>query len=345
MSLPGSSHFLLLNSAFLPLDVIVFRILSVVLFVKRGGEEMNAVQTFKLTKNFDGLIAVNGIDLEIKKGELFSLLGPNGAGKTTTIRMLCCLLKPTKGTASILGHDVVKTPFAVKRFIGVSPQDTILSERLNCWENLALIGKAHGLSSDEVKGRSEELLETMGLMERSKDQVRKFSGGMKRRLSIAMALVSDPQVLFLDEPTLGLDPQARRNIWEYIATLKGKKTILLTTHYMEEADSLSDRIGIIDEGRVVALGTSQELKTQFFEMQSMVVSTEDLTAEVVEDLQSKYSRLEMTKGRLKIYHKDLDFKGIVDYLHSRGVTVYSAALEQPTLEDVFIQITGKKLRD
>jgi len=306
---------------------------------------MNAVQTFKLTKEFDGLVAVNGIDLEINKGELFSLLGPNGAGKTTTIRMLCCLLKPTKGTASILGHDVVKTPFAVKNLIGVSPQDTILSERLNCWENLALIGKVHGLSSNQVKRRSQELLETMGLMERAKDQVRKFSGGMKRRLSIAMALVSDPQVLFLDEPTLGLDPQARRNIWEYIAGLKGKKTILLTTHYMEEADFLSDRIGIIDEGKVVALGTSQELKTSLIGMRSMVVSTDNLTGEVIADLHNKYSRVAKTKGELKISHKDLDFKEIVDYLHSRGVTVYSAALEQPTLEDVFIQITGKKLRD
>ena len=154
-----------------------------------------------------------------------------------------------------------------------------------------------------------------------------------------------PRYYFLDEPTLGLDPQARRAIWEYIAALKGKKTILLTTHYMEEADFLSDRIGIIDEGRVVALGTSQELKTNRLEMRSMVVSTENLTAEVIADLLGKYSRLEKVKGKLRIYHKDLNFKEIVDYLHSRGVTVYSAALEQPTLEDVFIQITGKKLRD
>jgi ABC-2 type transport system ATP-binding protein len=306
---------------------------------------MNAVQTFKLTKAFDGLVAVNGVDLEINRGELFSLLGPNGAGKTTTIRMLCCLLKPTRGTASILGHDIARVPFAVKKLIGVSPQDTILSERLNCWENLALVGKVHGLSSKEVTRRSQELLETMGLMERAKDRVGKFSGGMKRRLSIAMALVSDPQVLFLDEPTLGLDPQARRTIWEYIAELKGKKTILLTTHYMEEADFLSDRIGIIDEGRVVALGTAQELKTSRLEMRSMVVSTENLTAEVMEDLRNKYSRLEMVKEKLRISHKDLNFKEIVDYLHSRGVTIHSAALDQPTLEDVFIQITGKKLRD
>jgi ABC-2 type transport system ATP-binding protein len=306
---------------------------------------MNAIQTFKLTKQFDDLVAVNAVELEVNKGELFSLLGPNGAGKTTTIRMLCCLLKPTRGTASVLGYDVVRTPFAVKDLIGVSPQETILSERLNSWENLALIGKIHGLSSDKVRERSKKLLETMGLLERAKDQVRKFSGGMKRRLSIAMALISDPQVLFLDEPTLGLDPQARRAIWEYIVTLKGKKTILLTTHYMEEADSLSDRIGIIDEGKLVALGTPQELKANTFKMRCMVVTTGKLTPEVVEALQRRYSRLEMSRGKLKIYHQDLTFQEITDYLHSQGITVYSAALEQPTLEDVFIEITGKQLRE
>jgi ABC-2 type transport system ATP-binding protein len=306
---------------------------------------MNAVETIKLTKEFGGLVAVNSVDLDIKKGELFSLLGPNGAGKTTTIKMLCCLLRPTRGTASILGHDIAKEPFKVKQFIGVSPQETVLSERLNCWENLALIGKAHGLNSNELKERSKKLLETMGLMERSEDQVRKFSGGMKRRLSIAMALVHNPELLFLDEPTLGLDPQARRAVWEYIAELKGKKTILLTTHYMEEADFLSDRIGIMDEGRIVALGTSEELKTNLLKTRSMAISAESLPIGVIADLQNKYSRVEEANGQLKISHKDLDFKEIVDYLHSQGVTVYSAALRQPTLEDVFIQITGKKLRD
>jgi ABC-2 type transport system ATP-binding protein len=201
------------------------------------------------------------------------------------------------------------------------------------------------MSSKEVKGRLKELLETMGLAERSKDQVRKFSGGMKRRLSIAMALVHEPEVLFLDEPTLGLDPQARRAVWEYIAQLKGKKTILLTTHYMEEADFLSDRIGIIDEGKIVVLGTAEELKTNLLKTRSMVVSAENLSTEVIEDLRSKYAKVEEVDGGLKISHRDLDFKEIVDYLHSRGVIVYSAALEQPTLEDVFIQITGKRLRD
>jgi len=177
-----------------------------------------------------------------------------------------------------LGYDIAKEPFKVKELIGVSPQDTVLSKRLNCWENLGLIGKVHGIESKELKRRSWELLETMGLTERSKDRVGKFSGGMNRRLSIAMALVHEPEVLFLDEPTLGLDPQARRAVWEYIAQLKGKKSILLTTHYMEEADFLSDRIGIIDEGRIVALGTSEELKTNFLKTRSMLISAKDLTA-------------------------------------------------------------------
>lgn len=157
-----------------------------------------AIQTFALTKEFDGLVAVDGIDLGIRKGELFSFLGPNGAGKTTTINMLCCLLKPTSGTASIMGHDIMKEPFRVKERIGVSPQETALSEHLNSWENLRLIGRVHGISAKELRKRSEELLETVGLLERAKDGVGKFSGGMKRRLNLIMALVHDPEILFLD---------------------------------------------------------------------------------------------------------------------------------------------------
>jgi ABC-2 type transport system ATP-binding protein len=306
---------------------------------------MNAIQTFKLAKHFNSLVAVDGIDLEIGEGELFSLLGPNGAGKTTTINMLCCLLKPTGGTARIIGYDITKEPFKVKEVIGVSPQETAISEHLNCWENLALIGKVHGMSSDEVKRRSGELLETMGLVEREKDQVRKFSGGMKRRLSIAMAMVHDPKVLFLDEPTLGLDPQARRAVWEHIAKLKGEKTVLLTTHYMEEADFLSDRVGIIDEGKIVALGTSQELKTNLLKQRAMLISAENITEEIMDGLKSRYSRVEEVNGKPRISDEKLDFKEITDYLHSKDATIHSAALEEPTLEDVFIQITGKRLRE
>lgn len=290
-------------------------------------------------------MAVNGIDLSINRGELFSLLGPNGAGKTTTINMLCCLLKPTRGTASISGYDIMKQPYQVKRRIGVSPQETAVSDLLNCWENLSLVGKAQGMDSATLRKRSRELLETMGLVDRARDQVRKFSGGMRRRLNMIMALVHDPEILFLDEPSLGLDPQARRAIWDYITELKGKKTILLTTHYMEEADALSDRIGIIDQGRIVALGTSDELKHSFTETRTMIVSAGNVTSAVLAGLRAKYLRVEESDEELKVSDKDLDFKEIIDYLHSQGVTVYSAALEQPTLEDVFLSITGKALRE
>ncbi len=304
-----------------------------------------AVQTFKLTKEFDGLVAVDHIDLEIKQGELFSLLGPNGAGKTTTINMLCCLLKPTSGTASIAGYDLDKEPFRIKELIGVAPQETSISERLNCWENLSLIGRVHGMNPKELKQRSQMLLKTVGLVERSKDQVRKFSGGMKRRLSLIMALIHDPEILFLDEPTMGLDPQSRRAIWEYIAELKGKKTILLTTHYLEEADALSDRIAIIDEGKIVALGTAEELKSSISDKQTMVISAANLTTEVMDGLKNKYPEVEQRNEELKISARELNFKEITDYLYSQGVVIYSAALKQPTLDDVFIQITGKELRE
>ncbi|MCL0052914.1 ATP-binding cassette domain-containing protein [Dehalococcoidales bacterium] len=224
-----------------------------------------AIKTFKLTKEFNELVAVSELDLTIKVGELFSLLGPNGAGKTTTINMLCGLLKPTQGTAQVLGYDLLRDSLRIKELIGVCPQETAISEQLNAWENLELIGKLYRLGDREIKRRAEELLEKVGLIERAKDRVGKFSGGMKRRLSLIMALVHNPPLLFLDEPTLGLDPQSRRAIWEYIGDLKEKKTILLTTHYLEEADFLSDRIGIIEQGKIVASDTPQGLKSQYGE--------------------------------------------------------------------------------
>ena len=306
---------------------------------------MDAIRTFKLTKRFNSLIAVNSIGLKIEQGELFSLLGPNGAGKTTTINMLCCLLKPTEGTAQIMGYDTIKEPLKVKELIGVSPQETAISEHLNSWENLALIGKIHGMSSDAVKSRSGELLEVMGLTERGKDRVGKFSGGMKRRLSTAMAMVHDPSILFLDEPTLGLDPQARRATWEHIAQLKGKKTILLTTHYMEEADFLSDKVAIIDEGRIVAEGAPGQLKANFLKTRTMLISAENITDELMYGLKGRYSQVKEVEGKLRISDKKLDFRELTDYLYLKGATVHSAALEEPTLEDVLIQLTGKEFRD
>jgi ABC-2 type transport system ATP-binding protein len=304
-----------------------------------------AIQTFSLSRKFGDLIAVNSIDLSIKEGELFSLLGPNGAGKTTAIKMLCCLLRPSSGTATVMGHDINEDPMAVKQIIDVSPQETAIAEHLNAWENLRLIGGIHGLAKEEVRKRSGELLDMVGLTKRAKEQVRKFSGGMKRRLSIAMALVSDPQVLFLDEPTLGLDPQSRRGIWEHIAELKGKKTILLTTHYLEEADALADRIAIIDEGKIAALGTSQELKDSISDMQVMVVRAKNLTPDAIEGLKEIYPEVKATEDGIEIRAKELSFYKIVDYLRPRGVAIQSMSLKQPTLDDVFLHLTGKELRE
>jgi len=304
-----------------------------------------AIETFGLTKIFGGLVAVDGIELGIKKGQLFALLGPNGAGKTTTINMLCCLLEPTGGTATIMGYDISQHPFKVKEIIGVSPQETIISEHLNCGENLALIGRIHGMKARELKIRSQQLLETMGLADRAKDQVRKFSGGMKRRLNIMMALIHNPQVLFLDEPTLGLDPQARRAIWEYIIRLKGDKTILLTTHYMDEADFLADRIGIMDEGKIVALGTSTELKISILENHTMIIYAWNLTQKVINEMKGRYEAVEVIDGTMMISDKQIDFREIVDRLHSSGAIVRSAYIQEPTLEDVFLRVTGKELRE
>ncbi len=311
----------------------------------RVKDDTFAIQTYQLTKIFSSVVAVDGIELNIKKGELFALLGPNGAGKTTTINMLCCLLKPTSGTATVMGYDINHQPFEIKEIIGVSPQETVLSEHLNSQENLNLIGKIHGISSRELKIRSQQLLETMGLTSRAKDQVRKFSGGMKRRLNVMMALIHNPEVLFLDEPTLGLDPQARRAIWEYIVQLKGEKTILLTTHYMDEADFLADRIGIMDEGKIVALGTSTELKTSMLEKHTMIIYAWNLTQKVIDEIRSRYAEVEVTNGTMAITDKQLDFKEIVDRLHSSGAVVRSAYIKEPTLDDVFLHITGKELRE
>jgi ABC-2 type transport system ATP-binding protein len=304
-----------------------------------------AIQTHQLTRTFGGLIAVDGIDLDIRKGELFALLGPNGAGKTTTIKMLCCLLKPTSGTATVMGYDINQQSYKIKEIIGVSPQETTISEHLNAWEHLKLIGRIHNIDSTELRIRSQELLEIMGLTERAKDQVRKYSGGMMRRLNIIMALIHNPEVVFLDEPTLGLDPQARRAIWDYIVRFKGEKTILLTTHYLDEADFLSDRIGIMDDGKIVALGTSGELKTSILGTHTMIIYAWNLTQKVISEMRSKYAEVKVSDGTMMITDKQLDFREVVDQLHSSGAVVRSAYVKEPTLDDVFLKITGKELRE
>ena len=308
--------------------------------------ETAAIEVSGLGRTFGDFVAVDSIDLRVEKGELFSLLGPNGAGKSTTIKMLCCLLRPTSGTASVMGHSIKADPLEVKRVIDVSPQETAIAEQSTAWENLALMAGLHGLDSLTAQKRSADLLEMMGLTDRADDRVKKYSGGMKRRLSIAMALVSDPKVLFLDEPTLGLDPQSRRSIWEHIEGLKGETTVLLTTHYLEEADALADRIAIIDHGSIVALGTPDELKARINDGAVVtVVEATNLTDEAVAALRQVYPNVRRADGGLEVEGEDVTLHGIEDVLRPRGVTVQSTYKRQVTLDDVFLELTGKQLRE
>ena len=223
---------------------------------------MYAIQTMELVKQYKNLTAVDKLHLDIKQGELFSLLGVNGAGKTTTIKMLSCLTKPTAGDASVGGYSITKEPERVKRLIGVSPQETAVAPNLSVKENLELICGIHGFTKEKTEAKIRELSEQFALNDVLRKKAGKLSGGFQRRVSIAMALISEPQILFLDEPTLGLDVIARHDLWEAIRSLKGKITIILTTHYMEEAEALSDRIGIMKNGKLLAVGTVEELNQE-----------------------------------------------------------------------------------
>ena len=220
---------------------------------------MQAIQTYELVKSYKNIRAVDHLNLEIQEGELFSLLGVNGAGKTTTIKMLTGLTKPTSGEAFVGGNSITKSLDKVKSFIGVSPQETAIGPNLTVEENLELICGIHGFSKEKTKAQISIMVEQLGLEEVLKRKAGKLSGGWQRRVSIAMALISQPKILFLDEPTLGLDVIGRHELWDVIRSLKGRVTIVLTTHYMEEAEALSDRIGIMKEGRLLAVGSAEAL--------------------------------------------------------------------------------------
>lgn len=220
---------------------------------------MIAIQTINLTKKYKGKIAVNSLNLTIEQGELFALLGLNGAGKTTTIKMLSCLTKPTNGDAIILGNSIISNPIKVKELINVSPQETAIAPNLTVRENLEFIAGIYGSDKKQSKQKAEDIISSFELSSITEEKAKTLSGGWQRRLSIAMALISEPQILFLDEPTLGLDVVARRELWSVIKRLKSKITIILTTHYLEEAESLADRIGIMAKGELKSTGTPNEL--------------------------------------------------------------------------------------
>ncbi len=297
----------------------------------------------ELTKHFGKVKAVNNVSLEIYKGEIFGLLGPNGAGKTTIIRMLCGLARPTSGKAKVADYDIVKDSVNVRRIVGVVPQTNVLDRELTVRGNLVYHAKLHGMKKSRYEKTIANVLSLVGMTDKGNSDPLKLSGGMKRRLTIAKALVHEPEVLFLDEPTTGLDPQSKRALWNRIQALSKKGiTMILTTHYMEEAELLCDRIGIIDKGKIIALDTPRELK-KILKGEAVIEITHDgnLNPEVFKDLEF-VNGFDTGHDNLRIYTTKK--KEAISYLFSHfDETILSVDFHEPTLEDVFLHLTGKEL--
>ena len=307
-----------------------------------------ALQIQNLSRHFNDLIAVDNISFDILQGEIFGLLGPNGAGKTTTLSMLATMLTPTSGSATVNGIDIEKDPDGVRKSIGIVFQDQSLDEELTAWENMDFHGRLYRIPADLRNKRITELLTLVELEDRKNDIVKTFSGGMRRRLEIARGLLHHPSVLFLDEPTLGLDPQTRNHLWEYIATLAREKgiTIILTTHYMDEADRLCNRVAIIDHGKIIALDTPENLKNGIGGDVVTIRSTDP--AAIVSSLKEPWiSRVEQHNNDviISLQNAEQHVSTIVTLLTGKQIPIESIAIHKPTLEDVFLSFTGKTIRE
>ena len=315
---------------------------------------MAIVEVLDLRKQYDppkGVLAVDGVSFEIGEGEIFSLLGPNGAGKSTTIAMLSCLLRPSGGDARVAGHSVVSEAQAVKEAIGVVPQDIALYPDMSARENLVFWGKMYGLRGEELTRRVDEVLELITLVDRQKDRLEKFSGGMKRRVNIGVALLHKPRVLYLDEPTVGIDPQSRRSILDGILALRDQgMTILYTTHYMAEAQELSDRVGIVDHGKMIAVGTNAEL-VQIVGAEAHVVLSVD---HYLEGMVERWSEVKgVTKAMvdgdehavLLVQDANEVLPRLFEAAAAAGARITEVSVTEPNLEMVFLHLTGRALRE
>ena len=310
------------------------------------------LEVHDLVKKYGDFTAVKGISFDIKEGEIFSLLGPNGAGKTTTISMLSTLYSPTSGDASIGGHSITKNPMAVKQVIGVVPQEIALYEDLTARENLIFWGQMYGLSGQALVSRVDEVFEQIDLTDKAKNKVKTYSGGMKRRVNIGVGLLHKPHLLFMDEPTVGIDPQSRRAILDTVKDLnKAGMTVLYTTHYMEEAQELSDRVGIIDHGELIAIGTQKELTQQVGQTEALVlhIGENDDAAALAKSLGDVKDVLEAIAGDREVsvvtYEAEAVLAPVVTKANERGIKIRSIDIREPNLEAVFLQLTGRALRD
>jgi ABC-2 type transport system ATP-binding protein len=305
-----------------------------------------------LVKNYGDFKAVKGVSFYIEEGEIFSLLGPNGAGKTTTISMLSTLYTPTSGDATIGGHSITKDPMGVRGIIGVVPQDLALYEDLTARENLIFWGQMYNMSGKPLTTRVDEVLEQIGLTDKAKDRVKTYSGGMKRRVNIGVGLLHKPRLLFLDEPTVGIDPQSRRAILDTVKDLNNQgMTLLYITHYMEEAEELSDRVGIFDHGEMIAIGTQKELTQQVGEAETLILHVgenddSEALAKTLKDIQGVQQATAVDHEVSVVCAEAEDvLAAVVTKANDRGIKIRSIDIREPNLEAVFLHLTGRALRD
>lgn len=311
------------------------------------------LQVNQLVKRYGELTAVKGVSFEVQEGEIFSLLGPNGAGKTTTISVLSTLFPPSEGDALIAGHSVVREPYAVRRVIGIVPQEIALYEDLTARENLHFWGQLYGLGGRELKQRCEEVLEQTGLQEKANQRVKTFSGGMKRRLNIGVGLLHRPRLLFMDEPTVGIDPQSRRAILDTVKNLNQQAgmTILYTTHYMEEAQELSHRVGIIDHGEMIAIGTQAELVKMISQKETLILQfgEDQSAARVIPQLRGMagVQQVIAEDHSLQVLVNDAEeiLPAVIQACTAENLKIRTIQIQEPNLEAVFLQLTGRALRD
>lgn len=309
------------------------------------------LQVDDLRKEYKTTVAVDGVNLFLNQGESVGLLGPNGAGKSTTISMISTLLKPTSGEIHFKGENVLKNPSKIRPVLGLVPQEIALYEELTAYENMKFFGKAYGLSGEKLRKKIDEVLELVGLTDRKKDKIKEFSGGMKRRINMAVALMHDPELLIMDEPTVGIDPQSRNYILDMVRdlNLKKKMTVLYTSHYMEEVEKLCDRVYIMDHGQIIASGTKEELKAILSSEETLLVEVQDKSADFIGKLsnhQSIQQVIEANGGYKIITAKGADmFSDLFELAKETNIKIKGVHVQTPTLEDVFLHLTGRKLRD
>jgi ABC-2 type transport system ATP-binding protein len=309
-----------------------------------------AIHVTALDKRFDQNHAVKGIHFDVRRGEIFSLLGPNGAGKSTTISMICGLLRPSGGDAQVMGHSIGRQPQAAKAAIGVVPQDIAVYEDLTARENLEFWGKMYGLRGPALARRIDAVLDLIGLAERQKERVGNYSGGMKRRVNIGVALLHEPAVIIMDEPTVGIDPQSRRHILDGVKTLHNNGvTVLYTTHYMEEAQELSDHIAIMDQGEIIACGTHDELVRIVGEQDRIDLQLDRPAPEVIAEWQKvpAVQRVTSENGTVTVLAPDSNqvLPDLFELANDHRVRITNVAIQEPNLETVFLHLTGRALRD